>query len=236
MDRVVAEHQRVGMFDRAAEYERRIAARANFDAALAFCKHRELSGADLLGGQQPAPIYRQPCHVVAARRAVVPWLSVLEADMEVVDALWCADRAASAAMGAEQYPHRAFLFDGFGWNVLALRRRVLLGGGQRHPQLEAAHRRTFERTAVMPDAVTCPHPFETAFSHLAALARRVFVGEATLQYDRQGCDAGVRVNSEQGLSRVPDFRVVQEYKGLDQLADIERTGKTRDRTVPVPAG
>src|SRR5260221_10451674 len=88
----------------------------------------------------------------------------------------------------------------------------------------------------MPHAVSGPHPFEPTRRNGTALAGRVLVDHGSAQHDRERRDSGVGMDSEERFGPRHDFRVIQEYEGLDQLADIGRADQAIDRAVAAAAG
>ena len=153
----------------------------HLDGIVGFVEHREFAFADRIRRGQGALVDRQPGDGVAVGRDVVPLLSVFQTDVEIVDAIRSADRAARKAVLSKNYANRTVLFNGVRRDVLTLRRRKLLLFRQRDPQLEDTQRIAFERSTVMPNAFACLHPLEAAFVHLAPLSRRVLVGHSALQ-------------------------------------------------------
>jgi len=143
---------------------------------------------------------------------------------------------AGVAEAPQDDSDRPVLLDGLRRDVLALRWRVFFGRGKRDPQLEGAQRLAWQRSAVMPDAVTGLHPLQPAGRDLAILSRGVFVGEASSEDRCKGRDPGVGMDAEEWLARSDHFTVVQEHERLDPFADIGRAHKPRDGAVPAAAG
>src|SRR5207237_2752905 len=164
-------------------------------------------------------------------------LTVLEADVEIVDARGRADRASRMAEAPQDDPDRTVFLHGLGRDVLALGRRALLGRRKRDPQLVEAQRLALEGAAVVPHAVAGFHPFQSARNDLAFLSGGVLVEDAAGKHCGEGRNARVRMNSgEQPLSRRTNFAVIQENERLNQLADVGRADEAGDRAMPAAAG
>src|SRR5205814_1869542 len=88
----------------------------------------------------------------------------------------------------------------------------------------------------MPHAVSSFHPFQSTRRDGAVRSGRVLARYPAPQHDREGRDAGMRMDAEEWLTPRRDFGAIQEYEGLDQLADIGRADKPRDGPVTATAG
>src|SRR5258706_3559986 len=110
-------------------------------------------------------------------RRIAPALSVLQTDVEVVDACGGTNRAAGLTVAPENHTHGSPFLHRFGSNILTFRRSVLLRRRQCNPQLEGAQRLARRGPAVMPHAVTGFHPLEATRRDRALLSGRVLVSD-----------------------------------------------------------
>src|SRR5260221_812866 len=173
VDRVVAQDERVRMLDRRSQDERRVAIRLELDRVAGFLENGDLPREDRLVRPQGAFFDRQPCDRVSVGRRVAPALPVFQADVQIVDARGGTNWADGAAVTSEDHARRALRLHIVRGDVLAFRGTILLGGRQRHPKLEGAQRLAGQGPAVMPHAVSGPHPFEPSRRNGTALAGRV---------------------------------------------------------------
>src|ERR1700687_5350482 len=224
------------MLDRGSEDERRITVRLQLDSAAGFLENGELACTDGRVRAQTALVDSEPCDGVSVGRLVAPALPVFQADVEIVDACGGANRADGGTVASKNHPHRSILLHRVRGYVLTLRGSVLLRWRQRHPQLKGAQRLAGRGPAVMPHAISGLHPFESTRRDRNLLSGRVLIDHASAKDGRERCDAGVRVNAKERLGPRRDFGVIQEYKGLDELADIGGADEASDGAVLAASG
>src|SRR5437773_2768172 len=84
MNRVIAEHEVMGMLDGRTEDKARVFERFKFESAVRFFEHRQLALVHDLRRCELSPMHGDPGDRVIVRRIVAPLLALLERNVQIV--------------------------------------------------------------------------------------------------------------------------------------------------------
>src|SRR5438445_9443035 len=162
MNRVIAEHEVMGMLDGRTQDKSSVFERFKFERAVRLLEHRQLALVHDLRRCQLSPMHRDPGDRVIVRWVVAPFLALLQRDIQIVHRRRRGQLARGFTEAAEDDARRTVRLEMlapeiacFGCDVFHLRR-------QSDPELKALGARASRNTSGMPDATACAHPFDAA--------------------------------------------------------------------------
>src|SRR6266571_6718627 len=235
MNRVIAEHEVMGMLDGRTEDKARVFACFKFEGLVRLFEHRELALVHDLRRCELSPMHGDPGDRVIVRRIIAPLLALLQRDIQIVHRRRRGHPTRGFAVAAEDDARRTVRLETlapevlcFGFYAFHLRRKS-------DPQLIALDAHGPHRAPGMPYAAACAHPFDAPRLDDAFRAGGLLIGDLPLENERKRRDAGMRMKADRRHALRVDLEIIQEHEGLDELAHVGRTDEPRDRPVRVPA-